>query len=179
MWQKGALLAVILISGSLQAVADEEKETIIEAMDNQRIDTLLRRITDDVEGEAGYWRITVNDYQAVIITDESADRMRIIVPIAESSGLEPGRMLRLMQANFDSALDARYCIAKGTLWSAFIHPLAELSDDEFVEGVAQTINLAATYGSTYSSGALVFSGGDSKAEQKKYYNEIIERANSI
>ena len=47
------------------------------------------------------------------------------------------------------------------------------------EGVAQTINLATTYGSTYSSGALVFSGGDSKAEQKKYYNEIIERGNSI
>ena len=148
-------------------------------MNNQRIDILLRRITDEVEGEAGYWRVTYGDYQAMIITDESADRMRVIVPITETSGLESGRLVRLMQANFDSALDARYCIAKGVLWSAFIHPLTDLSDNEFIEGVAQTINLAATYGSTYSSGALVFSGGDSKAEQKKYYNEIIERGNSI
>ncbi len=31
-----------------------------------------------------------------------------------------------MQANFDTALDARYAIAKGALWSTFIHPLSDL-----------------------------------------------------
>jgi len=39
-----------------------------------------------------------------------------------------------MQANFDSALDARYAIAKGKLWSAFIHPLSELNEEQFFSG---------------------------------------------
>ncbi len=81
-----------------------------------------------------------------------------------------------MQANFDSALDARYCIAKDILWAVFIHPLSELSDEEFISGLAQTINLAATYGSTFSSGALVFQGGDSQGLKDKYYRDIMEKA---
>jgi hypothetical protein len=41
------------------------------------------------------------------------------------------------------------------------------------------VNLAATFGTTYSSGALVFGGGDSQGEQNKYYRAIIERKDSI
>jgi len=65
------------------------------------------------------------------------------------------------------------------LWSAYIHPLSVLSDHQFIDGLAQTVNLAATYGSTYSSGALIFGGGDSQQEQSRYYREIIERSGSI
>jgi hypothetical protein len=65
------------------------------------------------------------------------------------------------------------------LWSAFIHPLSDLSDHQFIDGLAQTVNLAATFGTTYSSGALVFGGGDSQGEQNKYYRAIIERKDSI
>ena len=68
--------------------------------------------------------------------------------------------MRLMQANFDSALDARYAVAQGRLWGVFIHPLSPLERDQFLSGIAQTINLARTYGQTYSGGANVFGGGD-------------------
>ena len=81
----------------------------------------------------------------------------------------------MMQANFDSALDARYAVAKGVLWSAYLHPLSTLKADDFVSGLAQVVNLAATYGSTYSSGALTFGGGDSS----ELINKLRERANSI
>jgi hypothetical protein len=149
------------------------------AMNNERLQVLIEGVADHLEGRPGYWRFTVHDYAASVITDEKADRMRIIVPVAEIKDMDKAQLMRLMQANFDSALDARYSIAKGVLWSAFIHPLSELSDHQFIDGLAQAVNLAATYGTTYSSGALIFGGGDSKGEQDKYYRAILESQNAI
>ena len=148
-------------------------------MNNERLQTLIKGIARDVEGRPGYWHFTLHDFAATVITDEKADRMRIIVPVAEVKDIDKAKLFRLMQANFDSALDARYSIAKGILWSAFVHPLSELSDHQFVDGLAQTVNLAATYGTTYSSGALIFNGGDSRGEQSKHYRAIMERDGSI
>ena len=70
-------------------------------------------------------------------------------------------MLRIMQANFDSALDARYAIAQGKLWGTFIHPLSELSDLEFLIALGETANIVLSYGTSYSSGMFMFGGGDS------------------
>lgn len=114
-----------------------------------------------------------------MITDEKADRMRILVGISTADKLEKGRLFRLMQANFDSALDARYCIAQNIVWAAFIHPLSILSEEQFFSGLGQTINLAATYGTTFSSGALIFKGGDSKGLQDKHYRGIMEKGKTI
>ena len=148
-------------------------------MNNQRLDQLIKRFDHQAKGDAGFWVIQYKGYQANIITDENADRMRIIVQIAISDELEKQQLYRLMQANFDSALDARYSIAKGVVWSAYIHPLSSLSNKEFISGLAQTITLAATYGTSFSSGALIFRGGDSQQEREKLYREIIEKVNSI
>lgn len=141
-------------------------------MSNTRLDELIRRIDPKAQGGPGFWQFTVEERTVMVITDERADRMRIIAPIAPAEGIEPGRLARLLQANFDSALDARYSIARGMLWSAFIHPLGSLRDAEFLSGLGQVVNLAASYGSSYSSGALVFQGGDSAELQRR---ELIEQ----
>ena len=75
--------------------------------------------------------------------------------------------MRLMQANFDSALDARYAIAQDTLWGVFIHSLSELSDDEFLTALGETVNIVLTYGTTYSSGLMIFGAGDSAEIQRR------------
>ena len=81
-----------------------------------------------------------------------------------------------MQANFDSALDARYSIAKDIIWGAFIHPLQELKDEEFLSGVGQAVNLALTYGEAYSSGGLIFGGGDSQSlRQRELIDRLLEK----
>jgi hypothetical protein len=98
----------------------------------------------------------------MIITDESADRMPVIAPIASSAELSEELLRRVMQSNFDSALDARYAIAKETLWSAFIHSLSSLSEHELLLGIGQVANLVTTFGSSFSSGLLLFGGGDSQ-----------------
>ena len=174
-------LAALLCSFTVVAMAEESTEVPVakQPMTNQRLQALIQGIADNVEGQGGYWRFSLHDYPATVITDENADRMRIIVPIAKAKDVDTDQLLRLMQANFDSALDARYSIAQGILWSAYIHPLSELSEHQFIDGLAQTVNLAATYGTTYSSGALIFGGGDSRGEQNKYYKAIIERKDSI
>jgi hypothetical protein len=179
---KSFCMAIILMLAQTVAWAEtsiDESESTAREMDNQRLQVLIERVADDVEGRPGFWRFDLEGFQATVVTDENADRMRIIVPVAKAEEVDNDRLYRIMQANFDSALDARYSIAQGVLWSAFIHPLSALSDHQFIDGLAQTVNLAATYGTTYSSGALVFSQGDSRGEQNKHYQQIIERENSI
>ena len=142
-------------------------------MTNARLEALIRRIDSNAQGRPGFWTFTVDSRAVAVITDEKAGRMRIISAVAKADDVPADRLHRLLQANFDSTLDARYAIAKGTLWSAFVHPLAALSDAQFLSALGQVVNLTLTYGSMYSSGALVFQGGDSAAEQQR--RELIQR----
>jgi len=176
---KALLISTILMLTLGNAQADTDSEAPTAAMNNQRLQTLIEGVASDVEGKPGFWQFQLEGFQTTIITDESADRMRIIVPVAKVENVDNEHLRRMLQANFDSALDARYSIAKGILWSAYIHPLSALTDHQFIDALAQTVNLAATYGTSYSSGALIFGGGDSQGEQNKLYREIIERKHSI
>lgn len=98
--------------------------------------------------------------------------MRIMIPIGPAEDIPREELLRLMQANFDSALDARYAIANGQLWGTFIHPLSELSDEQFLVGLGQTANVVLSYGTSYSSGLLIFGGGDSAGIQENLIEEL-------
>lgn len=126
-----------------------------------RMAMIVREIDADAEIFPGSIAFTCDDVPVTIIYDPFANRMRAIVPIASAEGLSENRLMRLMQANFDSALDARYAVAQGRVWSVFIHPLAELNRRQLIGGVAQTVALAQTYGTTYSSSETLFLRGDS------------------
>ena len=110
----------------------------------------------------GMWSFTVENRPVVIVTDVSNNRMRIMVPIRKVEGLSIEEYKRVMQANFDTALDSRYAIAKNIVWATYIHSLSTLHKRQFISAIGQTVNCAITYGSTYSSGLLAFQGGDSK-----------------
>ena len=158
------LMALVLILPAMPGMALGADGEGHQPMDNQRMDALIGQIDAQIEGQPGFWSLAYEGLQVYIITDENADRMRIIVQIAPSDDLDQEGLYRMMQANFDTALDARYAIAKGVVWSAFIHPLSPLTDEQFLAGFSQAVTLAATYGTTYDSGGLVFSGGDSQSE---------------
>ncbi len=151
-----------------------------ETMDNERLHELIVRVAPEAEGQPGYWRFQLEQIPVTVVTDEKHDRMRILVPIAQTSDLDQAQLYRILQANFDSALDARYAIAKDILWGAFIHPLAALDDEQFLSGLGQTLNLALTFGGSYSSGALVFQGGDAAQEQgRALIDELIRKGLAI
>ena len=62
----------------------------------------------------------------------------------------------MLIANYHSSLDARYAVSQGIVYSAFLHPLSTLADDQLASALRQVAALATTFGSTYSSGELMF-----------------------
>lgn len=141
-------------------------------MTAERLGQLIRGIDEEAKSSGPVWAFSVADLEVAVIYDVSADRMRIIIPIGPIEDVPKEELVRILQANFDSALDARYAIADGKLWGAFIHPLSELSDEEFLVGLGETANVVLTYGTTYSSGLFIYGGGDSAEMQRNLIEEL-------
>lgn len=128
----------------------------------EMIDTALKEIDDTIARDGNSWQFLLEETQILVVTDPLAERMRIMVPIIQADSLDVDILARMMQANFDSALDARYAIANGLLWGTYIHPLTGLTEDEFLSGLGQTLSIVQTFGTSFSSGEVVFGGGDSQ-----------------
>lgn len=168
------VLAVLLPAGLARPLTAQTADPLpvpapgIEAeaeaeMTLERMAAILTLIDPQAVAEPRGITLSVDNVPVTVIVDERANRMRILVPVSSSEGLAAADLLRLLQANFDTALDARYAIANDRLWSTFIHPLAELDRDLLISGLAQTVTLAQTYGDTYTSGAIMFGGGDTRS----------------
>lgn len=127
-------------------------------MTNEKIQKILYREAQDVEGQLGAWQFNYRQRQTMILTDESANRMRIMTPVIEEKDLEEGQLKLMMEANFDRALDAKYALFDGLVWAVFTHPLAELEVEQFKDAMNQVITLSETFGNTYNSTGFVFGG---------------------
>ena len=138
-----------------------------------------RELEAEAERRSDLMRVTIEDVPVIIVTDPRADRMRAMTAIRSTDDIDPAELLRLMQANFDTALDARYAVANGRLWATFIHPLSPLERDQFISGLGQVVNLALTYGSLYTGGAMAFSGGDSPAIHRQLIDDLLKRGEPI
>ncbi|MEM8799843.1 MAG: hypothetical protein AAGF15_07170 [Pseudomonadota bacterium] len=141
----------------------------------QTLDEIIRVVDPEAKRSENTWTLTVEEIGVQVVADERFDRMRIMVPITTQDELRGVDLVRMMQANFDSALDARYAFARGILWSTYIHPLSPLTDKQFLSGIGQTVNLLRTFGKQYTSGVIQFGGGDSRAiEEKKLIDELLK-----
>ncbi len=122
----------------------------------------MHRISSDVErmpgseSTPGRWKVIFMQRELFIITDELANRMRAMTPVIEEENLDSNDLKVLLEANFDRALDAKYSLYQGFLWSSFTHPLQELTVEQFKDALKQVATLADRYGDTYSSTDLVF-----------------------
>ena len=171
---------ILVVSLSFLAFAQTDKNEsddayayAVQPMTAIRMSELILRVDENAINDGSTWYFNIIGLDAVLVFDIEADRMRVLIPIENTGDLSKGELLRLMQANFDSALDARYAIAQGQLWGAYIHPLSTLTDEEFLLGIGQTANVVASFGSSYSSGMFVFGGGDSgEIERKRFLEEL-------
>ena len=91
-----------------------------------RIGEVVAQIDEEATRTGNSWQLTLDERQILVITDPVNGRMRIVTPIAVAEQLPQDALLRLLQANFDTALDARYAIAQNLVWG-FISPLEGLS----------------------------------------------------
>lgn len=143
----------------------------------------LAQIIMDIDPDAAITpsgiELTIEDIPVLVVMAPAADRMRAMVPIASVEDVTAEEMSRMMQANFDTALDARYAVAQDRVWGVFIHPLGALEREQFLSAIAQTVNLARTYGTLYSGGAQVFGGGDSNDIYQGLVDDLLNRGQDI
>lgn len=157
-----------------------EVQSELEApMTLERLDEIVRVLDPEAVSDGRRWRLTIANTPVLIITDPNNDRMRALTPVKKVEELEDGAFKRMMQANFDSALDGRYAIANDMVWATYIHPLAALEKDQLISGLGQIINLSKSYGTLYSGGAMQFGGGDSGALQRELIDELLKKGEEI
>lgn len=174
--QTGAITPPAVKPAEPAKPAEKPPEPSKEAIAAQAmIDAALKKIDKDIKRETNVWQFKLGARQVIVITDPIAERMRIMVPIGDAGLLSQELLTRLMQANFDSALDARYAIAQDVLWGTFIHPLTSLDEKCFVSGLAQAIAVADNFGGSFSSGAVVFGGGDSTRLQAQELLDLLKK----
>lgn len=170
-------LALILFALSSPVLAQEAP--LQDQMTAERLAQIILDIDPEAAVSANGIEITIQDIPVLVVMAPSADRMRAMVPIASVDDVTPEEMARMMQANFDTALDARYAVAQGRVWGVFIHPLGALEREQFLSGLVQTVNLALNYGTTYSGGAQVFGGGDSNGIYQELLDDLLNRGQDI
>ncbi len=139
-----------------------------------QMDEVIKALDSKAKRTGNNWQFTLEERMMIVVTDTAAARMRIITPIALIAELPEGAMQRLMQANFDTALDARYAVAQDLVWGAFMHPLDSLTQRDFASGILQTHSIGETFGTSFSSGAISYGGGDSGAIFEQQLEELLK-----
>ncbi len=118
----------------------------------------------EYEGERGAWLLYTQDHILLVLSDAESNRMRIFTPIVEEDDTTPLQRERMLRANFQSALDAKYSLHDGFVVSVFTHPLRELSRKQLLDAIDQVVQLSETFGTTYSSTDLYF--GEPRPEEQ-------------
>ncbi|GAA4279048.1 hypothetical protein JJQ60_07160 [Aquimarina mytili] len=142
-------------------------------MNNNALREIIHTKSDTLGGVSGNWKFIYKQIPMLCVTDETNNRMRIISPITESDNLDKDLLLDAMTANFHSALDVKYAISNGILWSVYIHPLKELTNEQVESAISQVYFAAKTFGTTFSSTQLLF-GGRNNTEQQNSKEKIKE-----
>lgn len=150
------LLPLVLLLAKANYAQDSKTLTPEKPMTKARLEQILRTLEPNVKGGNGQWQIVRDAIPVMILTDESHNRMRVIAPAAELKDVNQQIFMRMMEANFATALDARYAIFKGIVWAAFLHPLDSLRERDLISGLQQVVTLVKTTGTTFSSSELQF-----------------------
>lgn len=131
-------------------------------MDNHDIDAffhetgLAARVDRQIQPPSAMWVLQAGNFPVLIQTQEDADRIRIVAFIADADSLPPEALRVMLEANYHTAMDARYAITGEHVVAAFLHPLEDLTDEQFVLGFYQVVSCAETFGTHFSGGTMVF-----------------------
>lgn len=134
--------------------------TNAQKMNNINLEKVLTKVSDSIRGGNGRWEVLYKGIIIYVITDENHNRMRMVTPTVEIDKLDEKYYLKALEANFHTALDVKYAVSEDVLWTAFIHPLKELSDIQTEDAIKQVYAGSVTFGTTYSSTDLSFPKND-------------------
>jgi hypothetical protein len=131
-------------------------------MNNHRLGGLIDAMAVVLDRQEGFWRMQYREREVWVMTDEAHDRMRAMTPVVRETDLSESDVQTVLAANFDRALDAKYALGQGCLWSVYMHPLGDLTEALFHNALDQVVMLAANYGTSFASTELVFQGDDAQ-----------------
>ncbi len=147
-----------------------------QGMNNIELGEIITSVSDSIQGDSGRWQFMIKNTPFFCITDETNNRMRIISPIVESNKLDDELKTNALAANFHTALDVKYAISEGILWSVFIHPLKELTEMQVKDAISQVFFASRTFGTTYSSTDLIYGGNQNReASEEEEEKELIKK----
>ncbi len=147
---KKLILTTFLLLSFFFSFSQEEKMT------NERLFQIIQTVSEESTGETGNWQFIIDSTLFICLTDVNHNRMRIISPVEHVKNLSEEQLLKSLEANFHTVLDTKYAISDGVLWSVFIHPLGELTDEQVLSAISQVYSGVKTFGTHYSSGFLSF-----------------------
>jgi len=136
-------------------------------MNPEKLLAVITQEADTVQTVGNSIRFLFNETMLICVFDQSANRMRIITPVAKLEEIGEKELLNALVANFHSALDVKYALSDEIIWSVYTHPLKELSEPQVVDAIQQVYAAALTFGSSYSSTNMVFPGNTKKVEKVK------------
>lgn len=140
-------------------------------MNNETMSRIINKEAIEVEGRPGNWQLVYGKRLLYVITDESANRMRVFTPVIEEENITEDQLKRMLEANFHSALDAKYSLYEGLVITVYTHPLKELQTEQFIDAMRQVVTLADTFGGSYSSTGVIFNPGGSETETEEDLKE--------
>ncbi len=131
-----------------------------------KLDSIFNSVTDSISSRKSSWSFKIKGVPLMCIADSTHNRMRIISPIVDSDRLTEKLKMASLIANFHTALDVKYAISDNILWSAYIHPLKELSETQVLDAISQVYYANIHFGTTFSSTSLVFPGNKQQKKEK-------------
>lgn len=154
---KNRLLLLTLMFVSSISYADSKMTQIM-------LEKIVKTMASQSKGNSGVVIFTYSNRTLYLISDVRHNRMRIITPIIKYNKLTRKQIDAVLLSNYHQSLDARYAVSKNILFSAYIHPLSELTKSQIKSAVKQVVSLANTFGGKYSSGVLKFGGKKKKSK---------------
>ncbi|VAW78948.1 hypothetical protein MNBD_GAMMA12-3239 [hydrothermal vent metagenome] len=137
-------------------------------MTQANLEKIIKSLATKSKGNKGVVAFTYKQVNMLLVSNVTHNRMRIISPVIRYKKLSRQQLDTIMQSNYHKSLDARYAVSNGILYSAYIHPLKELSITQIKSALIQVANLAISFGKQYSSGVLKFGNSKKKTSPVKY-----------
>jgi len=136
-------------------------------MNQSQLESIVKELANESSGDNGSVQFIYKGVNMLLLSNVKFDRMRVIASITKYDSLNAEQLEKVMEANFYTALDARYALKDGVLYSAYIHSLSSLSEAQIKSAVDQVSALALTFGTEYSSGSLNFLKPNEEKENKQ------------
>lgn len=154
------IISIALALGKPQYPADpdEKPRDTTPRMTASLLEKAIREAATDFGIEGNVMEFTFERVAMACIYDPVHDRMRIVAPIEKMSDVTPEQVSIAFEANFHTALDGRYATSNGVLYAAYIHPLSMLRVREVQSALRQVASLVTTFGTSYTSGELIYGG---------------------